>query len=475
MKTRLIIFCLFIQIFPSWVAWADCIDLSQQVSLTNILNNYQTYSYKPNPESPNFYKLCFINKKENVAVSYSVTALENDKLEIEGLNLKTDSQKWTGSSPLLTLTGSNITIIGSTFQGPGNGTMLQINGSNITLQDSVLTSSGTVLGIADGLSNILLKNVKLTGKDTLIDLAKISKLEGTNSFTTTGTGPVIKIPVNYGEFAIKDAAIAGANLGAALEIPAGVKATIGPNVSFTDFASGVYIAKEATALVTQDKFTNVTTPIAYEIPAFAGMTINADWFGKHISDADTNKVDRIAGKLDLTACSGSVEMYVRTDNNPATPLQYNTTCPVGELKEKPLKLTLADKSEKEIAIGSCYFDCDKLDVLKDNYVSFLYSSATNQTAEFMPLPAVKVSELGDVITIGMGSTFLPTSPQGADETTIVVTSDQPDTVTVTQDQKDLLVDGADDAKGSQIPPDDNDGGGQVGQGVSGGCSLIRAR
>ncbi|MBI2341369.1 MAG: hypothetical protein HYU98_01360, partial [Deltaproteobacteria bacterium] len=215
------------------------------------------------------------------------------------------------------------------------------------------------------------------------------------------------------------------------------------SAAISDFATGINVAKDASALVTKGTFTNVVTPIAYEIPAFAGMTgegiISADWLGKHVNDADANKIDRIAGKLDLTcpseipacagmtSCGGSVEMYWKeTDDNVTLklfyPLQYHTTCPVAELKDDTLELTAADGTKKEIAIGACYFDCDGLtDVLKDNYVSFAYATAAGSTAEFMPLPAVKISELGDVINTPMIPILAPTTSgmDGADSTTTV--------------------------------------------------------
>lgn len=374
------------------------------------------------------------------------------------------------SEASILLAGKSHTI--DTVTISNSGTALQLNGSNITLQDSSLTSSGTVLGVADGLSNIILKNIQLTGKDTLIDLSKISSLQGVNSFTTTGTGPVIKIPANYGEFALKDAAITGAGHGAAFEIPSGVKATIGPNNSFTNFATGIEVKQNATANVTQNKFTNVTAPIYWETPFWATDPISTDWLGKHISDTDATKVDRIAGKLDLTECKGSVEMYKKEKDidkdvdGTLYPIQYHTTCTVATVQEKALKLTAADKSEKEIAIGACYFDCDKLDVSKDHRVSLLYSSATSQTTEFMPLSAVKVSELGDVISV-MGPLTIPIATSG------VTGSDE---VPQVPDSLDPTADPKAQTEGVVGGGSSGDDGGPVGQGTASpaaGCTLIR--
>jgi hypothetical protein len=175
-------------------------------------------------------------------------------------------------------------------------------------------------------------------------------------------------------------------------------------------------------------------------------------------------------------------MYVKdiTDPELSKLLAYHATCPVAELKEKSLRLTAVDSSEKEIAVGSCYFDCDGLtDVLKDNYVSFAYTTKGDspQTVELMPLPAVKLSDLMDVIFVSAIPWVGPitSGADGIDEGTIIVVPGYPESNL--QESGNTQAEGAEYLmveEAAQPPPpgensNDNDGGNvQASQG-SGSC------
>ena len=189
-------------------ATANCkqplIDVSGKIGFSKIddkyiqglFDNYQTNG-KFNDDGS--YSICFDpTKTKESAATFQISASESAPLIIYGLNLSTSSS----------------------LTGP----LLNLSGSSITLQNVTLAGNSTLIDIVDGASDIA--------------------FQGTNSFTTAGSGPIIKIPENYGVFELSNSIFAGAGIGAAIEIPNGVDAIIQKN-TISNFAEGIKVAANA--------------------------------------------------------------------------------------------------------------------------------------------------------------------------------------------------------------------------------------
>ena len=417
------------------------------------------------------------------------------------------------TSILLQLTGSNITITGSTFQGSGSGTALKIDAKDVTIdtaaiskfataiettsnsekatikgatisdggiilagighkiESSTLTGADSGVGIKGNGSNLTIDAVNISKFATPIELAGSGGIVKNSTLTTTGTGPVIKISENYGAFVLKDTTITGAGLGAALEIPAGVQATIGPTVTIDNFEKGIFIKSGGSAKITQDsifvKSFLITDAIVFETP-ISNSAFNEKLIGKHLSEADTNFADKFIGQLagkTADSCVGNVEVMYKKDGN--WPFNYLATCPLKWIKDEADKVTLKNKDDatSEIGANSCIFECKDLTTVAINYlVTFVYTDGNGVTNDYLPSTPL-VSDLADVINIQIGGIVMgPTTSGITTETTEPTDPIAPPLEPANFDPS--------NPKGQTNDTNNSDGdGGQVGAGT--GCSLIR--
>ena len=455
---------------------------------TTLNKDISSYALAPDNQE---YVICFIqNKPLVISKTITISASEAKPFMITGLQIIT--KEGVSFSPLLTLSSSNITLQTVALTGAGNGTGIKVDGKNIVIDGATIgkfanaietTANSSSVAIKGGNmgssillagSNHAVSGLALVGSDTGTGI----KIEGSNiaidsvnisKFATT-------VEVNGNNFGLKTSALAGptpaqgqAPTGTAVQVN-GTGAVIGPTVSLTNFSIGIEVKQGASANITQDSFTNIAEPIYWVQPFWQADPITVEWLGKHVSAADASVIDRIAGKVDVPECAGSVEMYMREKDafdakgNPY-PIAYRLSCPVTALKDKKVTFKTADGAEKDIPDGACYFDCDKLEgVLIDNYISFAFVSAQNVTAELMPMPVVKLSDLQKVI-------WVPLAPEQTGGTN---NANGPGDGTQYIDQTNLPnTDNKNQVTGNTGPS----GAGPVGDGPTGfgasGCSLIR--
>ncbi|MBI2341442.1 MAG: hypothetical protein HYU98_01740 [Deltaproteobacteria bacterium] len=240
----------------------------------------------------------------------------------------------------------------------------------------------------------------------------------------------------------------------------------------------------------------------------AGSYLDIAWIGKHISEADANYADRIAGKVDficsneipacagMTECAGTVEMLVLEITEKHDVVAYKQIAAELLTGDKAIGLKTkddpADKPSKQIYpkqanaetgeityAGDCHFDFKGINISLKQVIGFTFTNANKQTVQFLP-PQALVSDMPDVIITAMPGATIPTTISGADgatveDSTIFVTgytAELPDTGaanadTASQDQKEPLIEWTNLGDGPKAKTDDatdSDGdGGQLSQ------------
>ncbi|MBI2092380.1 MAG: hypothetical protein HYT75_05260 [Deltaproteobacteria bacterium] len=219
---------------------------------------------------------------------------------------------------------------------------------------------------------------------------------------------------------LQDSTLTGIGIGTAIQVNG--SATI-ESTAISNFAEGIKVAKDASVKLAKNAFTiaDPANAVVFDSPV---QIIDESWIGKHVSESDATKADKLAGKLALEAskCSGSVGLYQydyeqKTEKGIASVL-FIKTCALSldSTDEKsPFKLKLKDNTEKEIPDGSCYFDCIDLGMPIQNFAGFAYTDANSQTKQFLFASGI-ITDLPDVINTPSLPIYLPTT-SGADGTT----------------------------------------------------------
>lgn len=331
---------------------ADCpsfVSFWGENDLKNKLENFIASATFQN----NMYVMCF-NTSQTLSPSFKAPITINNTTQypllIYGLNL-TSTLKDLNTSTLV-LSGQSITLDHVTLTTSGGGTVIQVNGNNMSILNSTLTGNGS------------------------------------------GTAIQVNAP-------------------SPPPSPQGGEGVTVKNSTIDKFTTSINVAEGAGVKLSQNEFD--LFPYSGNPVVFSGAIspIDGTLLGRHVSDADSSKVDYVKGKLNLDECAGTMEMYknYKVDNAETYYLKKHTAanCEI----QSDLKAKFDGGEEQTLACG---FKCEDFTEDLSTKVVFVYSDANGLTKPFAPIPLISFNDMQSVITvIGGGFVAAPTgSEMGGD-------------------------------------------------------------